>query len=1021
MVRLLCCLTVVLVGNVIFPPASARAQAPAVQLVAPTEPLPAAEQKKLFRLPPGFEIELIAQEPAIRKPINLAFDGAGRLFVTQSIEYPFPAKDGTPRDTIKVIRDINGDGVPETVTTFANGLNIPIGVLPLTGGVVIGYGIPQIYRFEDTDGDGTADKRDTLYGKFGFDDTHGMASSFTWALDGWVHACHGFRNTSTVQGGDRTPITMNSGNTYRFRTDGSHIEYYTHGQVNPFGMAADALGNLYSADCHSKPIYMLLRGAFYPSFGKPHDGLGFAPEMIRHNHGSTGICGVVYYDALGFPAEYRHTVFIGNPVTGRINHDKLAAHGSSNEAIEQPDFVSCDDPWFRPVDIKLAPDGSIYVADFYNCIIGHYEVDLYHPRRDRERGRIWRISYRGNGAAPHPKGPNLATAPVNDLVGALGNENIVVRTQAVHQLVQRIGPQAAQAVRSAMSAGSGLQRAHGLWVLARLGALTGAEIQRLSTDPDRLVRTHLARAAAGLDWSLLAVDMRRLVIGLLGDADASVRRAAADALGQHPARENIEPLLGLWQAAPADDTHLVHVARISLRDSMQSIGDWPAFTAEFTDRPEAYRRLASIALGISTPAAGEFLLAYLRSSAADAMRLPEFVQHASQHLPEGSLPVLYAYVAGLREKQSELENVEIVRSVQRALQVRALALPAAMKNYALEAALRLLADPQERALRTGIDLVREFRLTEAAGALEKLGASDAPVRALRLPAIEALSAVDGRRAVPLLARLVEDGAEAVASRQKGAELLGGINSPESRTELLRLVRTVPDQVALALARGVTIGREGSAALLALAEQGQVSPRLLQDPIVGERLTGANIPELGKRLETLLRDLPTEDERFRNLLAARRRGFDRAAPVAARGLEVFDKICANCHRVAGKGGKVGPDLDGIGARGLDRLLEDILLPSRNVDQGFRMSTIALADGKVLSGLVVREEGETLIVVNEAGKEVRVPKKDIEEQRVMKLSPMPANIAEQLSEADFQSLLAWLLSLRNPPGNAGGARP
>jgi glucose/arabinose dehydrogenase len=358
----------------------------------------------------------------------MSFDAAGQLYVTQSIEYPFPAKEGTPRDTIQLFRDTNDDGVPDKASTFADGLNIPIGVLPLANGTVLGYGIPNIFRFEDTDGDGKADKREVLFSTFGFDDTHGMASSFTWTLDGWIHACHGFRNTSSVKGADRDAITMNSGNTYRFRTDGSHIEYHTHGQVNPFGMACDTLGNLYTADCHSKPIYMLLRGAYYPSFGKPHDGLGYGPDMISHSHGSTGICGVVYYDAIGFPAEYRHTVFIGNPVTGRINHDRLAAHGSSYTAVEQPDFLTCDDPWFRPVDIKLAPDGSLYVADFYNCIIGHYEVDLYHPRRDRERGRIWRIVYRGEGSKPVAKAPNLKVAGVNELVAALGNENITVRT-----------------------------------------------------------------------------------------------------------------------------------------------------------------------------------------------------------------------------------------------------------------------------------------------------------------------------------------------------------------------------------------------------------------------------------------------------------------------------------------------------------------------------------------------------------------------------------------------------------------
>jgi hypothetical protein len=95
-----------------------------VPLVAPGEALSPQEQQKLFRLPPGFEIQLIASEPEIQKPMNMAFDAAGRLYVTQSIEYPFPAKEGTPRDTIRVLTDTNGDGVPDTVSKFAEGARV---------------------------------------------------------------------------------------------------------------------------------------------------------------------------------------------------------------------------------------------------------------------------------------------------------------------------------------------------------------------------------------------------------------------------------------------------------------------------------------------------------------------------------------------------------------------------------------------------------------------------------------------------------------------------------------------------------------------------------------------------------------------------------------------------------------------------------------------------------------------------------------------------------------------------------
>src|SRR5205823_7855322 len=143
-----------------------------------------------------------------------------------TVEYPYPAPpDRRPRDAVKILEDTDGDGVADRITTFADGLNIPIGILPITNGALV-YSIPYIYRVLDTDGDGRADKRDVLYGTFGFADTHGMSSSFTYGFDGWIYACHGFSNTSVLKGADGAAVKMQSGNTYRIKPDGSHVEQF---------------------------------------------------------------------------------------------------------------------------------------------------------------------------------------------------------------------------------------------------------------------------------------------------------------------------------------------------------------------------------------------------------------------------------------------------------------------------------------------------------------------------------------------------------------------------------------------------------------------------------------------------------------------------------------------------------------------------------------------------------------------------------------------------------------------------
>jgi putative heme-binding domain-containing protein len=217
-------------------------------------------------------------------------------------------------------------------------------------------------------------------------------------------------------------------------------------------------------------------------------------------------------------------------------------------------------------------------------------------------------------------------------------------------------------------------------------------------------------------------------------------------------------------------------------------------------------------------------------------------------------------------------------------------------------------------------------------------------------------------------------------------------------------------VQLAIARGLAGSAQGGGRLLEAVEVGKASPRLLQDQAVVLRLRQAKVKKLDERLGRLTRGLAPADQRLNEILSKRRASFAAASGDAAQGRKVFEKSCAACHQIANQGAKIGPQLDGIGIRGIERILEDLLDPNRNVDQAFRSTLLVLDNGQILNGLLLSEEGQVVVLADAQGKEVRVPKDSIQERQVSPLSPMPSNFAEQISETEFHHLLAYLLAQR-----------
>ena len=1009
--------------------APAETKDPFREIVRTTEPLSPAEERIAFQLPPGFEIQLVASEPDLRKPMNMQWDALGRLWITESREYPQAIKDGSPgRDTVRIFSDFAPDGRARKVEVFADGLNIPTGLYPFrtqnTDGKSIWkcvvWSIPNIWLLEDTDGDGKADKREVLFGPLGWErDTHGNLSSFRRGADGWLYGTHGFNNESTLRARDGSELHIQSGNTWRVRLDGSRVEGWTFGQVNPFGLCWDNRGNLFSADCHSSPIYQLLRGAFYPSFGKPHDGVGFGPQTVTHSHGSTAICAPVYVCDTAWPAEWQDRMFVGNVQTSRINHDAIDWVGSSSKGRELPDFLISNDPWFRPVDLSWGPDGALYIADFYNRIIGHYEVPLDHPGRDRERGRLWRIVYRGSGEqAPVAATAQALATGVSGLLGELASSNLTRRTLALHELCDVHGKDALPAIHAALASPvNAFQKFNVLWALQRLGALEESALLAAMQDRDPLVRVHSLKTAAetlALRQSHITsqkpADAARVA---LSDPDPFVRRAAVELLGTVPEHSNIGPLLTLLRSAPPADDHLIHATRIALRNQLRD----PAILSNFSlaDQSEENRPLALETL-LATPGetSAQLRLSYFENSQTlSKTTLAAHLSSLARGLRAEALDALFT-LAHRTLGTAPNEAGAGLNDVLTALEQRSIRPGAHIAPWAKNVVNGLLAEstPSQRHVQFASTIVRTFEIRGFENALKKAAFHPKSDADTATAVARTLIALQPDTSTATLAPLLADPALPAAIRGRLATALAETKTPNAVSAIVGAIRSAPYQVQKSLATALAGFHEGAEALLAACTDGTAPALLLRERSLIDRLKAAKLPGLEARLTRLTANLPPANTLLDKLIAERRAAFDPAKSHPEKGAEVFERNCASCHALDGKGGAIGPQLDGVGSRGAERLLEDILDPNRNVDRAFRLNVITLKNGSVVAGLPRGEAGSQLILSSaDAGaQETRVSKADISERKETETSLMPAAFGEIIPPAELNDLIAYLLTKR-----------
>jgi putative heme-binding domain-containing protein len=964
-----------------------------------------------FRVLDGFEVTLFASETNdVVKPIQIRFDPDGRLWVAGSVTYP-QIVPGTPaNDYIVVLEDRDGDGRAERSTVFADGLQIPTGLELGDGGVYVGAAT-ELLHLRDTDGDGRADERRVVLSGFGTGDAHQTLNSLTWGPSGELLMSQGLHANSRIE----TPWgieQLRQAGVWRFWPRHLRLDAFWDGAMgahNPFGNVFDRWGQPFVFAGNGHGIYHLTQAMIRTDH--------FLEQKSIWNQGRKFGGADVVENSL-WPAAYQGEFLAGGYLQNTVERFRMSENGATFTAERLPALIESSDTAFRIVDARFGPDGALYLCDWYNPVIGHYQTSFRHPDRDKTRGRIWRVLPRGAGLK---RPPAMTPRSTDDLVVELDSPERWNRQMAHRVLAARPAGEVADAVRRRLNDATESPPPTDLLLFELLGVLTDHGItepnllQRLAKAPTFDARAYAARVtgqwASRLPQNGAAPEINLILdqlTTLAADPQPRVRLEAIVACSYVRDSRAVEV------AAIATDQPMSSPVEYAFTQCVQALKPWWRPAAERGDlkfggvatRLTAFTK-ADRSGDTVAKAAGR--LRRIAEVALDGSTQRDLLQAVADAGGPGELGVLLSpraftvgtyYDANLQADflrrlsvASRNRNVrpdgnlvppltELITSPSVPVRAAALSLAGQWQLEALRPAVeKAAADAAQPVLQAAaIAGIAGFGNADSIRQLKALSAPPSSLE-IRVTAVAALVPLDVSAAGVAAATLLSTPLDSTLTR---ALLTVFLQQREAVRSLVNAITTTPpsaESARTALELMASSGRRDPilAALFArvagLAESVSAPPRL------------EDIPELSREV--------------------------RESGNRERGAQVFHSSalgCTACHSVDGSPGKVGPNLSALGtAQTVEYVLGAMIDPQKEVKEGFVAYEIVTLRGDTYQGYFRGETDDEVVILDHlTGQPVRLSPGQIADRRQLG-SLMPSGLLDSLSRTEIRDLTAYLSGL------------